>query len=307
MIFASDMVTDPETGDLVSRQELFKRNSTGTSPVNNNFINRARALYPFLPEALLSLFEEKYVEFDKNLDLALGAVRQDDNYDNFFPGNKRADNSVRLSESEYGAVIESYKDDLRRFGVNPDIFADNFGQLVEGDVSPSELQSRLNTVYSGIEQNIPEVQQYYADNFGIDLSTESIFAAAVDTDIGDAILSGQITQSQIAGEAIARDIQISQTEIERLQRFGLGQQQARQLFQTAQQEVPRLQELQTRGGRQVAQEDVIGVEEFTEAAVFRSPEELEEIKLLEAEEASRFTPIGGAARRGGRVTGLTQQ
>tara|TARA_R100001460_G_scaffold101080_1_gene144916 strand:+ start:8773 stop:9597 length:825 start_codon:yes stop_codon:yes gene_type:complete len=272
-----------------------------------DFITQARALYPFLPEALLSLFEEKYIEFDKNLDLALGAVRQDDNYDNFFPGNKRADGSVRLSESEYGAVIESYKDDLRKFGVNPDIFADNFGQLVEGDVSPSELQSRLNTVYSGIEQNIPEVQQYYADNFGIDLSTESIFAAAVDTDIGDAILSGQITQSQIAGEAIARDIQISQTEIERLQRFGLGQQQARQLFQTAQQEVPRLQELQTRGGRQVAQEDVIGVEEFTEAAVFRSPEELEEIKLLEAEEASRFTPIGGAARRGGRVTGLTQQ
>ena len=35
--------------------------------------------------------------------------------------------------------------------------------------------------------------------------------------------------------------------------------------------------------------------------------ELEEIKLLEAEEASRFTPTGGAARRGGRVTGLTQQ
>ena len=272
-----------------------------------DFITEAKALYPFLPEALLSLFEEKYIEFDKNLDLALGAVRQDDNYDNFFPGNKRADGSVRLSESEYGAVIESYKDDLKRFGVNPDIFADNFGQLVEGDVSPSELQSRLNTVYSGIEQNIPEVKQYYADNFDIDLSTESIFAAAVDTDIGDAILSGQITQSQIAGEAIARDIEISQTEIERLQRFGLGQQQARQLFQTAQQEVPRLQELQTRGGRQVAQEDVIGVEEFTEAAVFRSPEELEEIKLLEAEEASRFTPIGGAARRGGRVTGLTQQ
>ena len=28
--------------------------------------------------------------------------------------------------------------------------------------------------------------------------------------------------------------------------------------------------------------------------------------MLEAEEKSRFSPIGGAARRGGRVTGLTQ-
>lgn len=272
-----------------------------------DFITEAKALYPFLPEALLTLFEDKYIEFDKNIDLALGAVRQDTSYDNFFPGNKRADGSIRLSEAEYGAVIESYKDDLKKFGVNPDIFADNFDQLIAGDVSPTEFQSRLNTVYSGIEQNIPEVKQYYADNFNIDLSTESIFAAAVDTTVGDAILSGQILQSQIAGEAAASGFNILQSEVERLQRFGLTQSQARQAFQTAQLEIPRIQELQTRGGRQVAQEDVFGVEEFTEAAVFRSPEELEEIKLLEAEEASRFTPTGGAARRGGRVTGLTQQ
>ena len=47
--------------------------------------------------------------------------------------------------------------------------------------------------------------------------------------------------------------------------------------------------------------------EFTEAAVFQSPEELEEIRRLEAEEASRFTPIGGSARQGRRVTGLVEE
>src|SRR6056300_890592 len=118
-----------------------------------DFLTEARALYPFLPEGLLNLFQEKYVEFDKNVDLAVGAIRQDPQYVDYFPGNVRADGSVRLSEAEYGAVLESYKDDLRRFGINPDVFADNFGQLVEGDVSPTEFQSRLNTVYSGIEQN----------------------------------------------------------------------------------------------------------------------------------------------------------
>ncbi len=270
-----------------------------------DFITEAKALYPFLPEALLSLFEEKYIEFDKNIDLALGAVRQDTTYDNFFPGNKRADGSVRLSEAEYGAVIESYKDDLRKFGVNPDIFADNFDQLIAGDVSPTEFQSRLNTVYSGIEQNIPEVKEYYAQNFGIDLSTESIFAAAVDTNVGDAILSGQILQSQIAGEAAASGFNISQSEVERLQRFGITQSQARQAFQTAQTEIPRIQELQQRGG--VTPEDPFDIEEFVEAAVFRSPEEIEELRVLEAEEETRFTPLTGPARRGGRVTGLTQQ
>ena len=271
-----------------------------------DFLTEAKALYPFLPEGLLTLFQEKYVDFDKNIDLALGAVRQDTQYDNYFPGNKRADDSIRISEVEYGAVIESYKDSLSKFGVNPDVFADNFGQLIEGDVSPTEFQSRLNTVYSGIEQNIPEVKQYYADNFDIDLSEESIFAAAVDTTVGDAILSGQITQAQIAGEATARGMSLPQAQLEKLQRFGVTQQDARQIFQAAQQQVPRLQELQRRGGRAVSEEDIFELEEFTEAGVYKDPEEIEQIKMLEAEEKSRFSPIGGAARKGGRVTGLTQ-
>jgi hypothetical protein len=77
------------------------------------------------------------------------------------------------------------------------------------------------------------------------------------------------------------------------------------LFTTAQAELPRLQELQARGG--VEQPEQFTLEQFTEAAVFQSPEELEEIRLLEAEEQSRFTPIGGAARRGRRVTGLIEE
>jgi hypothetical protein len=45
-----------------------------------NFQQEVRALYPFLPEGLVNLFIEKYVDFDKNVNLALGAVRQDPVY-----------------------------------------------------------------------------------------------------------------------------------------------------------------------------------------------------------------------------------
>ena len=98
-----------------------------------------------------------------------------------------------------------------------------------------------------------------------------------------------------------------QQQIERLQRFGVTQRQARETFQAAQIQVPRIQQLQQRGGREVAEEDLFDVEDFTEAAVFRTPEELEQVRVLEAEEETRFTPLTGPARRGGRVTGLTQQ
>jgi hypothetical protein len=80
-----------------------------------NFKEEVKVLYPFLPDGLVDLFVEKYIDFDKNINLALNAVRADANYDNYFPGNKRADGSVRLSEAEYGSVVDSYKDDLRKF------------------------------------------------------------------------------------------------------------------------------------------------------------------------------------------------
>ena len=112
-------------------------------------------------------------------------------------------------------------------------------------------------------------------------------------------MNKQVAVSQIGGEARRAgfgDI-ISLEKAQELQAAGITQAQARQLFQEAQLEVPRIQEV----------EDVFGVEDFTEAAVFRSPEELEQVRVLEAEEASRFTPMTGPARRGRRVQGLVQE
>ena len=48
------------------------------------------------------------------------------------------------------------------------------------------------------------------------------------------------------------------------------------------------------------------IEEFVEAQVFGSAEEKERVRRLQAQEESLSSPIGGAARKGGRVTGLTQ-
>ena len=49
-----------------------------------------------------------------------------------------------------------------------------------------------------------------------------------------------------------------------------------------------------------------GLTEFTEAAVFQSPEELGQIRRLQEEQASEFAPTTGATRTGRRVTGLTE-
>lgn len=271
------------------------------------FLRKARALYPGLPDSFIQLYAQ-YWESTGNAQQAISQTRQDPNYDNIFPGNKTERGQIRYDEVTYFALEDSYIGTLAEYGIprntSLNIMQNNFVKLIEGDVSALEFQQRVSDIYRGIQQNIPEVQAFYADNFGINLDEQSIFLGALDPTVGEDIVSGRITPAQIGGEARRAGFTISLEEAERIQRSGLSQQEARTLFTQAQTELPRIQELQEREGRQPAGQ--FGLTEFTEAAVFQSPEELEEIRRLEREEESRFAPVGGAARTGSRVTGLTE-
>jgi hypothetical protein len=139
------------------------------------------------------------------------------------------------------------------------------------------------------------------------LTQESIFLGAIDPSVGEDIVAGKVTTAQIGGEAAKAGFTVDLSTAEKLRKAGLNQQQARQFFSTAADQIPRIQELQQRGGKSVAQEDVFNLEKFTEAMLFQSPDEAEELRRLQAEEESRFSAIGGAARQGSRVTGLTEQ
>ena len=272
------------------------------------FLRKARALYPGLPDSFIQLYAQ-YWESTGNAQQAISQTRQDPNYDNIFPGNKTERGQIRYDEVTYFALEDSFIGTLAEYGIprgtSLNILQDKFVNLIEGGVSALEFEKRVADVYRGIVQNIPEVQQFYADNFDIDLDEQSIFLGALDPTVGEDIVSGKITPAQIGGEARRAGFTISLEEAERIQRSGLSQQEARRLFTQAQTEIPRIQELQQREGREPVGQ--FGLTEFTEAAVFQTPEELEEIRRLEREEESRFAPVGGAARQGRRVTGLIEE
>jgi hypothetical protein len=268
----------------------------------------AQSLYPNMPPDVLALFASEWSRTG-DPQVAIAEVRRSDVYEIAFPGNKRPDGTVKFDEVTYTGLKESYIGTLAEYGIprntSVDLLTDRFTGLIEGEVSAREFAQRVDAVYQGIQENIPEVTEFYRENFGLELTPEAIFVGALDPTVGEEIVAGRITTAQIGGEAARAGFEITGDFAQRLQRAGISQAQARQLFTSAETELPRLQELQTRGG--VETPDQISLEEFTEAAVFQSPEELEEIRQLEAEEASRFAPVGGAARRGARVTGLTEQ
>ena len=116
----------------------------------DEFLQLARSLYPYLPDAVLNKFVDYYAASDNNTDVALGKLRQDPIYDTYFPGNKREDKTVRYNESEYLAVKENYKFTLEDYGINAELFEDTFSNLIAGDVSPSEFKTRIAVTFEGI-------------------------------------------------------------------------------------------------------------------------------------------------------------
>jgi hypothetical protein len=283
----------------------------------DEFLREARALLPWLPESLIQIYANSFSE-TQNSDIAIAEVRKSPEYKVAFPKNIRDDGTVRLSEQDYAAVKESYGLTVEDYGLNAEYFDDTFSELIEKGVAPNEFRARIEAARSGIVENLPAVKDYYSTNFGMDLSDNQIFASIIDPTVGEAILEGRITQAQIGGEAASRGFNLSLEEVQALERAGLTQSQARQLFAQAESEVPRLAQL-TRRFQPEAVEEVgvtrpsgmeeregFGIEEFVEAQVFGSAEERQRIARLEEQEQSEFTPTGRAVRTGRRVTGLTE-
>tara|TARA_R100000234_G_scaffold118613_1_gene99446 strand:+ start:447 stop:1280 length:834 start_codon:yes stop_codon:yes gene_type:complete len=274
------------------------------------YLELAKSLYPNMPDNLLNLFADEWARTG-NPKVAIAEVRGTTEYETLFPGNKRADGTVKFDEVTYVGLKESYMGTLAEYGVSREIseslLQDRLTSLIEGEVSAREFQQRVGAVFQGVQENIQEVQDFYATNYGIDLTEESIFLGAIDPSVGEDIVAGKVTTAQIGGEAAKAGFTVDLSTAEKLRKAGLNQQQARQFFSTAADQIPRIQELQQRGGKSVAQEDVFNLEKFTEAMLFQSPDEAEELRRLQAEEESRFSAIGGAARQGSRVTGLTEQ
>tara|TARA_B100001250_G_scaffold61243_2_gene47865 strand:+ start:3848 stop:4681 length:834 start_codon:yes stop_codon:yes gene_type:complete len=274
------------------------------------YLELAKSLYPNMPDNLLNLFADEWARTG-NPKVAIAEVRGTTEYETLFPGNKRADGTVKFDEVTYVGLKESYMGTLAEYGVSREIseslLQDRLTSLIEGEVSAREFQQRVGAVFQGVQENIQEVQDFYATNYGIDLTEESIFLGAIDPSVGEDIVAGKVTTAQIGGEAAKAGFTVDLSTAEKLRKAGLNQQQARQFFSTAADQIPRIQELQQRGGKSIAQEDVFNLEKFTEAMLFQSPDEAEELRRLQAEEESRFSAIGGAARQGSRVTGLTEQ
>ena len=289
--YEPDRPDDPPAPDLGGDPEPGPR---------RDFQAEARAMFPWLDPRLLNEFSAAYADLG-SVDLAWGKVRQGSTYRRIYGAILRDDGTLRMSELEYHSVREGFARRLASFGLNPQLFQGRFDALIEGDVSPQEFESRLQGVWEGVAGRAESVRRWYADNYGLDLSPEAIFASAIDPDVGTAVLERRISNAQIGGAAARFNFQRSLARVEELQGIGVSVEAATRFYSQAARDLPGIDATSRRHNR-----GAFTLEDLEEAGLEGDP--LEQTRLqrgLEDEQAS-FSRAGVA--RGddaGRRTGLT--
>ncbi len=258
------------------------------------------ALFPFLSPELVGVFADAWSSFG-DPELAMAELRRDPAYDAYFPGIKRADGTLRMSETEYLARQEGYRRTFQSFGLNPRVFEGRIRNLMEGDVSVSELADRMSAAYNQVVEATPQIKEFYASTYGLELDDRAVFASFIDPAVGEDVLNRRISVAQIGGEAAESGFRISADFADLLASRGLTRTQAGELFNTAATELPTFSSLSTR----LESGPGVSLESFVGAATGEDTAAAATLRRLAARSAAEFAPGPLATTEDLAVRGLT--
>ena len=260
----------------------------------------AQALFPYFPGNILNIILDSWVDTG-SIDLAIAQGRASEDYAKTFPGIKREDGSLRMTEIQYLEVKDAMKDSLRNYNLNPDIFENEIIDAIQGDVDIQEFQGRLQFGYEQLINNRDVVLEVYRAEYGMDLTEEALFAMFISPEIATSVLENQILVSQILAEAEVADITLGKSTVQDFISAGISQEQARGLFRETEQ-LSGLTGVAAQMGQDLSEEDIAS------GLAGLSPEQLGLIKSAEARSASQSSIQAGAATtQAGQVTGLIEE
>lgn len=239
-----------------------------------------------------------------NADAIIQKIKDQPAYIQRFPANQaRLKKGLsELDPSTYIGLERQYLATLRANGL-PEKFYDNpqedFAKWIEGDVSPAEVQVRIEQGYNAVKDADPmvvaEMRRLYAVGDG------ELAAYFLDPERAQPLLTGKQLQRQAQAANISARAQeqagitLDASFAEELASRGISAQQALAGFS----EIGALGELtQTFAG-----EEAIGVQDFIGAAFGYSPEAAQEIERRRRRRVAEFTGGGGFTRTTGETSG----
>jgi hypothetical protein len=130
----------------------------------------------------------------------LFAIREQPAYQRRFAGNaaRRNKGLAELDPATYVGLEDSYRQLMQSNGLPAGFYdaANDFQKLIEGDVSPQELQERIEQGYRKVQDADPEVKRQMRELYG--LGDTELAAYFLDPDKAATLLTRQARAAQIA-------------------------------------------------------------------------------------------------------------
>lgn len=215
-------------------------------------------------------------------------------YKQRFAGNeiRRQKGLPVLSPAEYLAVETSYRQIMRAAGVPEGFYdqASDFRKFIENDVSPQEIQSRVQAASDFINSAPQEAR----DAFSKWYTKGDMIAFALDPKRAEPLVGKAFQASQIAGQADRHGFDVDRQFAEDLAAAGFNTAQASQGFGTIQQNIGNDQKLAAISGTSLTDREMMNELFFNDADTTLKRER------LAGQEAARF---GGSSAVGGSSLG----
>lgn len=233
-----------------------------------------------------------------NPDAIIFAIREQPAYQKRFAGNaaRLKKGLSELDPASYIALENQFRQTLQSNGLPANFYdqTEDFQALIEGDVSPSELNERVQQGYRAVADADPAVKEQMKNLYGI--GEGELAAYFLDPQRTAPLLTRQAQAANIAARGLEQGgIQLSGAFAEDLARRGITEQQARAGFA----EVGALGELQ----QTFAGETALSGEQLAGAAFgidVAAQQELERKRRLRTGE---FAGGGSFARTTGETSG----
>jgi hypothetical protein len=231
-------------------------------------------------------------------------LRGTDAYKKRFAANQQriAKGLRALSEAEYVGLEDQYQSIMRQYGLPQSYYSrgdmgrqEGFEKFIAGDVSPVELEDRIQTAQNRVTNAPKQVRDALTQFYGAELGNGDILAYVLDPEKALSQIKRKVTAAEIGGGAAIAGLGLGKERAEELGMFGVTGEQARTGYQTIAEFLPtatKLGDIYAKQGlgpynQAVAESEVFGVTGATDAASKR--------RKLAQLEAAQFSGQVGAA------------
>ena len=162
-------------------------------------------------------------------------LRETDAYKKRFAANSsRINKGLRaLSEAEYIGLEDQYQDVMRRYGLPQEYYArgdmgrqEGFEKFIGGDVSPVELEDRVQTAQRRVLNAAPQVKDALTQFYGAEIGNGDILAYVLDPDKAIENIKRKVTAAEIGGGAMRAGLGVARARAEELGQYGVTGEQA---------------------------------------------------------------------------------